>query len=172
MSVKSVLETFGKRVQQQSKSNLSKDGKKDSGELYNSISFDLKVSKRSFSMRFNMEEYGPYVDQGVKGAKNGAIAPKSPFRFGTGTGKKGGLTEAINGWVRRNRIQFKDRKTGRFTDYKSTAFVIARAIFNRGIKPTNFFSKPFENEFKKLPDELVKAYALEVTDLMKHVFKK
>lgn len=171
MPVKDILETFAKRVQQQSKTNLSKSGKKDTGGLYNSISYDLKTSGRSFSLSFNMEDYGPYIDQGVKGAKNSSIAPDSPFKFGTGTGKKGGLTNAIDGWVRRNKIQFRDRKTGRFLNYKQTSFVITRSIYNRGIEPTNFFSKPFENEFKKLPQELVEAFGLEVTDFMKYTLK-
>ena len=172
MSVKEILDLFGKRVQQQSKSNLSKNKKKDRGELYDSIGYELKVSKNSFQLAFKMADYGKFVDKGVKGKRSSSKAPNSPFKFGSGSGKKGGLTDGINGWVQRKQIQFKERGTGKFLSYKSTAFLITRSIYNKGIETTNFFSKPFENEFKKLPNEIVKAYGLELNQLMTHVFKK
>jgi len=172
MSVKQVLDTFGKRVQQQSKSNLTKSKKKDTGELYNSIGYTLQVSKNSFRLAFTMTDYAAFVDKGVKGKTSSAKAPNSPFKFGSGTGEAGGLTNGINGWVQRKRIQFQDRKTGRFYSYKQTAFMITRSIYNKGIATSNFFSKPFANEFKKLPDELVTAYGLELHSFLEYTFKK
>jgi len=172
MSVKESLDLFGKRIVQQSKSNLSKKGKKDTSELYNSISYDLEVHKNSFSLSFKMSDYGVFVDKGVKGKTSSAKAPNSPFKFGSGSGKSGGLTKGIDGWVKRKGLQFKDRKTGRFMSYKNTSFLIVRSIYNKGIETSNFFTKPFENEFRKLPDEIVEAYGLEVNSLMKSIFAK
>jgi hypothetical protein len=172
MSVKNVLDTFGKRVIQQSKSNLTKLDKKDSSKLYNSLRFEVSEHKKSFSLSIQMEDYGQFVDKGVRGKKSSKKAPRSPFKFGSGTGKRGGLTSGIDSWVRRKRFQFKDKKTGKFLSYKSTAFLITRSIYNTGLETTNFFTKPFENEFKKLPNEVIKAYGLEVNQLMKLAFKK
>ena len=172
MSVKDVLNTFAKRVQQQSKSNLTKSKKKDTGELYNSIGYTLNVSKNSFRLAFTMTDYGAFVDKGVKGKTSSLKAPLSPFKFGSGTGEAGGLTKAISGWTERKRIQFRDRNTGRFYSYKQTAFLITRSIYNKGISTTNFFSKPFANEFKKLPDEIVTAYGLELHSFLEYTFKK
>jgi len=172
MSVKESLESFASRVVQQSKSNLSKQRKKDTGQLYNSIKAEVKVSKNSFTLSISMEDYGAYVDKGVKGKSSSSLAPTSPFKFGTGNGKSGGLTDATLGWVQRRRIQFKDRKTGKFYTYKQTAFVIARSIYNKGLKTTNFFSRPFENEFKKLPEQIVKDYALTLNGLLKHALQQ
>lgn len=172
MSVKDALEAFGQRVQQQAKANLSKKDKKDTGKLYESVNYDIKVHKRSFSFTFNLTDYALYVDEGVKGKASSAKAPNSRFKFGSGTGPKGGLTAAIQGWTQRKRIQFRDRATGRFMNYKQTAWIITKSIYSTGLKPTEFFSKPFENEFKKLPDELVKAYGLEVNKLMKFTLNK
>ena len=172
MSVKEVLDTFGKRVQQQAKSNLTKKGKKDKGELYDSIGYELKVSKNSFQLSFKMTDYGQFVDKGVRGKTSSSKAPNSPFKFGSGTGKKGGLTDGINGWVQRKRIQFKEKGTGKFLSYKSTSFLITRAIYNKGLETTNFFSKPFENEFKKLPEQVVEAYGLELESFLKYTFAK
>lgn len=172
MSVKESLDLFGKRVQQQAKSNLSKLGKKDTNGLYNSISYEVKVHKNSFSLSINMADYGEFVDKGVKGKSSSRKAPTSPFKFGSGSGKKGGLTNSIDGWVQRKRIQFKDRKTGKFMSYKNTAFLITRSIYQTGLKTTNFITKPFENEFKKLPDEIVEAYGLEMDNFINLAFKK
>ncbi len=172
MSVKDVLETFAKRIKQQSKSNLTKQQKKDRGDLYDSIDYELKVSKSSFHLSFVMEDYGKFVDKGVKGKKSSSKAPNSPFQFGSGSGKSGGLTDGINGWVKRKRIQFKQRGTGKFLSYKSTAFLITRSIYNKGLATTNFFTKPFENEFKKLPNDVVEAYGLEMNTFLTDIFKK
>jgi hypothetical protein len=62
--------------------------------------------------------------------------------------------------LKEKKIQFKDRKTGRFLSYQSTAYLIARSIYQKGIKPSLFFTKPFVAAFKRLPDELIKAYSI------------
>lgn len=172
MPVKEALEAFGKRVQQQARSNLTRQGKKNSGELYESVAFDLSVHRNSFSLSFNMLEYGMYVDQGVKGFRSSTKAPNSPFQFGSGTGKKGGLTDAMDRYVRQNRIQFRNRNNGKFISYDTTAFLIGRSVYNKGIKTTLFFTKPFENEFKKLPDDMVQAYGLEVNKMLTNALKR
>ncbi len=172
MSVKNALELFGKRVQQQARTNLTKSKKKDKGDLYDSISYEVETGNNSFSFSINMEDYGIFVDKGVQGKSSSRKAPNSPYKFGTGTGRSGGLTDGINGWVKRKRIQFRDRKTGRFLTQKATAFLITRSIYQTGLETTNFITKPFENEFKKLPKEIVEAYGLEVQDLMRLAFKK
>ena len=172
MSVKQVLDTFGKRIVQQSKSNLTKIKKKDTGELYNSIRYEVTPHKNSFTFKFYAEDYLAFVDKGVKGVKSSAKAPNSPFKFGSGSGESGGLTKGINGWVQRKRIQFQNEKTGRFMSYKQTAGAIINSIWNKGIRTTNFFTKPFKNEFSKLPNDIVEAYGLEVTSFLEYTFKK
>ena len=170
MSVKQELDKFGKFIVQQSRSNLTKAGKKDKGDLYNSISYTAKESKNSFELTFFMEPYWKFVDKGVKGVNSSAKAPNSPYKFGTGSGRKGGLTEGINGWVKRKRFQFKDKK-GKFLSYEATAFIVRRSIWFTGLKTTNFFQRPFELAFNKLPDELVKAYGLTIDNLLKTSLK-
>lgn len=165
MSVKKELDNFGKYVVKQSRTNLTKKGKKDTGELYKSLDYNLKVSANSFELSFVGADYLDFVDKGVKGVSSSAKAPKSPYKFGSGTGKKNGLTNGINNWVERKRIQFRT-KEGKFMSYKSTAFLIRRSIWFKGLETTNFFSRPFELAFNRLPDDLVEAYALEVEDLL------
>jgi hypothetical protein len=166
------LNGFGKYVIQQSRSNLTKQRKNVDKNLYNSLNFEKNVSKNSFQLSFNMKDYGKFQDKGVKGKTSSSKAPNSPFRFGSGTGEKGGLTEGIKEWVRKKRFQFKDRKTGKFLSYESTAFLISRSIYHTGIKPSLFFTKPFEKAFQTMPDEVVKAYGLDVEKFLQSTIKK
>jgi hypothetical protein len=171
MLVNQALNRFAKHVVTQSKSNLTKGGKNVNKTLYNSIVSELEVGKNSFRLSFDMEEYGQYQDLGVKGKASGLKAPNSPFKFGSGTGKKGGLTDGILKWVTRKRFQFKDRQSGKFLSYNQTAKLITRSIYLTGIKPSLFFTKPFESAFKNLPDELIEAFALDLESLMTHTKK-
>lgn len=163
--VQKALERFRNHVVSVSKRNLTNKNKNVSKKLYNSIKGDVKAMPNSFSLQFYMEDYGAYQDLGVKGKSSSAKAPNSPFKFGSGTGRKGGLTEGIKEWVKKRRFQFKDKKTGKFLSYESTAFLITRGIYNKGIRPSMFFTKPFEAAYKNLPDELVKSFALDTQKL-------
>ena len=171
VKTQSTLDSFIKYVVQQSKSNLSKKDKNVSKQLYNSIAGKASAKKNSIEAYFEMESYGMFQDKGVKGKFSSAKAPNSPFKFGSGTGKKGGLTSGIENWVTRRRLQFKDRETGKFLSYKATAFMITKSIYAKGMKPTEFFSRPFELAFKKLPDDLIEAYGLDVETFLKYTLK-
>ena len=70
-------------------------------------------------------------------------------------------------WIVKKGIAPRD-KNGKFISRKSLQFMIARSIFNNGIKPSLFFTKPFEKAFKGLNKDLVKAYKLDVEQLMKN----
>ncbi len=153
------LNKFAKYVIQQSRSNLTKGKKNTSKELYNSLGYDIESSKDSTSMAFKIADYGKFQDLGVKGKDSSAKAPNSPYKFGTGSGKKGGLTKGIDKWVRRRGIQFRDKK-GRFLSYEQTGYIITRSVYKTGMKASMFFTKPFERAFKRLPDDLVKAYSI------------
>jgi len=168
--VNKALNRFAKYVIQQSRTNLTKGKKNASKELYNSLGYDLSVADNSFSLAINMEEYGAYQDKGVKGKTSSSKAPDSPFKFGSGTGQKGGLTKGIQKWVKRKGFQFRDNK-GRFMSYESTAFLITRSIYHKGIKPSLFFTKPFEKAFDNLPDEVVNAFALDLEDFLQYTTK-
>ena len=170
-----VLKKFTKYVTTQAKANLTRGDKNVKKGLYNSIKGEPFVGKNSIGIYFEMLEYGPYQDSGVKGKSSGnslSTFKEGGFRFGTGTGKvKGALSKGINEWVRNRGFQFRDKKTGKFMSYENTAFLITRSIWQKGIKPSRFFSKPFEVAFKKLPDEVIEAYALDLEKLIKQSLK-
>jgi len=171
------LEAFKRFVIQQSRSRLTKAGKNNTNELYNSLKGDVKVMPNSISVEFQMEDYGYYQDRAVKGFKStypeiaqyGTLA-----KFGSGKGKKNGkgLSYNIKKWVEAKRFQFRDKKTGKFMSYQSTAYLISRSIWNKGIKPSLFFTKPFEQAYAKLPKELEKAYGLDVEGFLEYTLRQ
>ena len=154
-----LLNSFAKYVVQQSRSNLTKNEKNVSNKLYKSIDYDLDFNfdGSGFILQFFMEEYGVYQDSGVSGTKK---KYKTPFSYKSKGGKRGlkGMPNigALDRWaVRKSQLKKKVRDSkGRFIPRKSLVFLIARKIFLRGIKPSLFFTKPFEKRFKTLPNEL------------------
>jgi hypothetical protein len=172
LEVEKTIKRFRDYVIQQSRSNLSKSGKNSSKELYNSLKGEV-VSENGYTIvGFQMADYGAFVDQGVKGKTSSNKAPNSPFKFGSGTGRKGGLTKGINQWVKQKGFQFRDRKSGRFLSYDSTAYLITRSIFHKGIKPSLFFTKPFEEGYKKYIDvDLLKAFGQDIETMVDYNLK-
>ena len=157
-----VLTKYAKYVVQQSRSNLTKGKNKSSGKLYQSISYDLDVEKDAFLLDFLMEGYGAFQDKGVKGIKSTySQSNNSPFRFGRGTGKSGGLTQGIGRWLRQKRFQWKDKK-GRFMSYKSMQYIIVNSIYRKGLKATMFFTKPFDKGLERMGNNLVDAFILDI----------
>ena len=158
-----VLEQYSKYVIQQAKANLTKD-KKGGGNLYNSLSYDILIENEDFLVDFLMEDYGQFVDKGVKGKTSTypeTQAALSQFQYGSGTGPKGGLTKGIREWVNKKKFQFRDKK-GRFMSYETMTYLIARSIYNKGLKANLFFTKPFEKGLEKLPQNLYDAFVLDV----------
>ena len=183
-NVREELNRFAKYVVSQSRANLTRGSKpygskNDSKKLYNSLDYDVTVSKNSFQLAFLMEDYGIFQDKGVRGkdpskvspnAKiTGQQAPNSPYRFGSGkTGNWKEFVLNIEKWAKKKNLRLRDKK-GRFTkgNYKSIAHIVAGNIYNRGIKPSLFFTKPFEKAFSNLSKDLVEAYKLDVEQLIK-----
>jgi len=166
------LDRFQKHVVSQSKRNLTTKNKNVTKALYNSIKGDVKQSPNSIQILFTMLDYGFYQDRGVKGTRSGRSL--SGFKFGSGTGEKGGLTEGIYRWVKARKIQFRERRpdgtsTGKFLSSRQTANLITRKIWIKGIEPTEFFSKPFDAAYKNLPNEVVETYGLEAERLFDQI---
>ena len=175
------LANFAKYVIQQSRSNLSRDrgnrkypNRNNTGALYKSLDYKIDEEKGALLVEFLMEDYGEFVDQGVKGANpnqlpKGSVwkgiqkAPTSPYRFGTGSGRKGGLTKAINKWTVQKGLQgIRDKKTGKFLPRKTMQYLIRRSIYLSGLRATMFFSKPFNKGQEKYFDAITNAFFLDV----------
>lgn len=167
MSVKQELTYFANEVINRSKSNLTQKKKNTSKALYNSLNYELKTSKNnSFTLSFSMENYGTFVDKGVKGRDSSLKAPNSPYQFKN----KMPPLKVLDKWIVKKGLAVRNKK-GQFISRESLKFAIAKSIQLKGLETTNFFSKPFENAFKRLPEDIVNAYALEVEDFLKFTLK-
>ena len=160
VNVKEELNRFAKYVISQSRANLTRGKKNSSKDLYNSLDSEVKVSRNSFELSFLMEEYGVYQDKGVSGVKK---KYNTPYSYTT----KMPPPSKMDKWIVKKGIAPRD-KSGKFISRKSLQFMIARSIFNNGIKPSLFFTKPFEKAFKNLNKDLIEAYKLDVEQLMKN----
>lgn len=172
-NVKDELNRFAKYVIQQSRANLTKGKKNSSKELYNSLDSNVKVSKNSFELTFLMEDYGVFQDKGVKGTKSNYLENKdSPFSYKSKGGKNGlkGMPppKAFDKWIVRKGLKGIRNNKGQFISRKSLQFMIARSVFEKGIKASMFFTKPFKKAFKNLDKDLIEAYKLDVEALMKN----
>jgi len=159
--VQKELELFKKRVIQQAKSNLTKMGKNSTGALHKGLKGELTVFKTgNFALEFDLGKYGEFQDKGVSGKKK---KYNTPFSYKS----KMPPSKVFEQWVKNKGIKGRDKK-GRFITTKSLTFLIARGIFNNGIKPSLFFTKPFENEYKKLSNDLVEAFGLDIDEFLKY----
>ena len=167
------LKRFAEQVVGKSKRNLKVKKKQASSKLLNSIDSDLKVHQNSFSLSFEMEDYWAYVDYGVKGVggkkadgsnwkKKRVTSSKFKYR------KKKPPIMAFNGWTIRKGIAPRS-SGGQFTKRRGLLFAIATSVFHTGLEETKFFTKPFDFEYKQLPDELIEAYALDMDNLLETI---
>jgi len=159
-NVQQELNRFAKYVIQQSRTNLTKGKKNSSKALYNSLDYDLNVSPNSFSMSFLMEDYGIFQDKGVSGIKKKYNTPYSYTN-------KMPPPSKMDKWIVRKGLKGIRGKDGKFISRKSLQFMIAKSIFEKGIKASLFFTKPFEKAFKNLDKDIIEAYKLDVEELLK-----
>ena len=151
-NTKKALDKFGKYLVKESRKNLTRKKKNVTNSLYDSLDYDIKAMPNSFEFDFLMNEYGEWVDKGRKAGKN---PPFSPLRK----------------WVEDRRIQFRSNK-GKFQTYDQTAWAIVKSIGKKGIPASNFYSRPFNLGYAKLPNEIVEAYALDVEDFLEFTIDK
>jgi hypothetical protein len=154
--VQKALERFRDHVVSISKRNLTNKQKNSSKKLYNSIQGKVKANPNSFELEFSMEDYGIYQDAGVSGTKK---KYNTPYSYKS----KMPPVKAFDKWLVKKGIAPRDK--GKFTSRKSLAFLIARSVYRNGIKPSLFFTKPFEAAYKNLPQELIDKYGLDAIEL-------
>ena len=160
------LNDFGKYVVQQSRTNLTKGKHNATKELYNSIGYFVDKTAQGYKISFKMEDYGMFQDRGVKGVKSNYIANKnSPFSYKQNSNLIGleYHTGVFAKFAKRMGMQPRNKK-GQFGSYKTMGYILARSIKNKGIKASMFFTKPFEQAFKRLPEDLAETLAKDITN--------
>ena len=157
------LEAFGKKVVKEARYNLTKKKKNASKELYNSVKYNISNKNGSVVLSFEMADYGQFVDKGVKGA-GGVRKSTSQFNTRNNKGKLWKLKKVTN-------KDFKFGKSGGISPkhFKKWArskglseFAVAKSVYHTGLETTNFFTRPLEQNFDKLSDEILNSFANDI----------
>jgi len=140
------LNSFGKYIIKQSRSNLSRKKKNVSKELYNSLEFKVVKTTKGFTVQFFMADYGTFIDKGVSGTKKineyntyDGRRVESPYKY---RGKRPPM-KVFDKWIIRRGIAPRDDK-GRFISRKSLQYLIANKIYTQGIKGISFFQRSLQ----------------------------
>tara|TARA_R100000541_G_scaffold504_2_gene3628 strand:+ start:1170 stop:1709 length:540 start_codon:yes stop_codon:yes gene_type:complete len=170
-NLKAELQAMGKYVVQQARSNLTKGKENASKDLYNSIKYKEINNSNGYSIEWIMDKYGVYVDKGVKGTKSNYVQnSESPFSYKSKGGKFGlkGMPppSAFDKWSIRRGIAPRNKK-GKFESRKTLNFLIARSVFEKGIKASFFFTKAFDNALKRYQPLLLEAMVEDIIELTK-----
>ena len=162
-NVDEVLNAYAEYVVDSAKKNLV-DERKSLGDLYKSVSYKYEKSQDLFLLDFLMEDYGTFVDKGVRGKTSTypeTSAALSKYQYGSGNFPKYGLRDGIKGWLEKKRFQWRDKK-GKFMSYDTMTYLISRSIYNKGLKANLFFTTPFEFGLRNLPINLKDAFKLDI----------
>jgi len=159
------LGRIGKEVRRRARISLKARGKVVTGNLYNSIHYEQGVSRdeKSLDLTFSFPgaDYWQYVDEGVRGAISSSKAPRSPFRFGSGSGPRGGLRGSIDKWVVKKGIAPRGAG-GQFAARKGMVYAISRSIYQTGIRPSYFFTNAYDRTLKKHNEKLEMAVGQDI----------
>ena len=176
LKTEKILKKFGNVVIKNAKNQLKR--KNDTQALYNSLDYNLKVNKSqgknilpSFEFDFVWLDYGPYIDEGVRGA-GGVRKTTSTFNKSNNKGKLWKI------YAKKSRFQYgrpgrpQGIKASHFESWAKkrgiSPYAVAKSVFHQGIKTTLFFSRPFDNAYKYLPDAITEGYG----DDLETFFKK
>lgn len=162
-NVQRELGLFGSRVITDARSNLKRLDKNVSGKLSRSLRYETAASQNSIEFSLFMEEYGEFQDQGVSGT---ITKYDTPFAYTD----KMPPPSALDGWSVRRGIAPRDEQ-GRFLPRQSVNYAIATSIFRHGIRPSHFLTDAFEDNFRRLPQDLAEAYGLDVDNFLEFALK-
>ena len=142
--------------------------------LYNQFDYLVTSSKDSVTLEFEFgraEDYWQFVDEGVRGAGGFKGSGKmrgqgSPFKYST----KMPPRQPLINWIKNKSLKGRSKK-GRFITNESFGFLIQRAIYQKGLQRTQFFTSPFTKQLKKQENKILEAFADDLEVQLKQTFK-
>ena len=168
------MQKLGSNVVREGKGILKRKKKTTSkNTLYNDFDYLVTADNKSVTLEFvfgGAEDYWAFVDEGVRGAGgfkgSGRMRGQgSPFKYSS----KMPPRRFIDKWIVGKPLKEARDKSGRFIKRKSLAFLIQRAIYQRGLERTQFFSKPFTQQLNKQAEKITESFA---DDLLSQIDEK
>jgi len=167
--VKKVILSYAAKFIIQVQKNLIKANKTDTGRLETEIQQgDLIKADGSYLIDIGYlktseaAKYYDFVNKGVKGFYSGS--PNSPYSFKSAyPSMNGPMVTAIQKWVKRNSklarredqkynlsgLQKKRKSVSELNTGRTTAYLIARKIKQRGLPKTGFFDNAIDQVFNE-----------------------
>lgn len=140
------LNDFGKELADKNKRNLVNDDAVASGKLLNSIRYIFNKNNTSFEISMEMAEYWKYVENG---RKSGKFPPIS----------------AIREWVNVKQV-IPRPYNGKLPTENQLAFLIARSISKKGIRPKPIFNDTLDDAMNNFENGLEDAFTKDVENEM------
>ena len=162
------MQKLGTNVVTEARKNLKK-GKKQTRDntLYNDMNYVVTVDKSGVELEWRFggaSDYWDFVNEGVKGSGGFKGSGKmrgqgSPFSFK----KKNIAKGVVLKWIANKPLKLRNAK-GQFKEktqanLKSAAFLIGRAIAQRGLTRTLFFDNAYNKEVAKSENKITEAFA-------------
>jgi len=169
LDMQSTLQRFAQSVVNTARLNLQEEGKNSTNSLSKSLTYAIDQYSDSYTIEFLMDYYGVFVDKGVSGVKKKYNTPYSYKSKGGKQGLKGmPPPAAFDKWTIMKGIAPRDKK-GKFLPRKSVNFAVARSVFEKGIAPSMFFTRPFNFAFEQLNKDIGKDMELEINTIFKNL---
>ena len=169
------LQKLGTSVVKEGRGILRRKKKTTSpNTLFNDFDYLVTTAKDSVTLEFEFggaEDYWQFVDEGVRGAGGFKGSGKmrgqgSPFKYST----KMPPRQPLINWIKNKSLKGRSKK-GRFITNESFGFLIQRAIYQRGLERTQFFTRPFTTQLKKQEKKILQAFADDLEVQLKQTFK-
>ena len=148
----------------QAAENIVKEAKskQDDGKLKKSI----HTKEGDLSIQIIMEDYGLFQDKGVSGANKGSYkGNRKTIHKSKGNFKFSGAFKAIGGKKAIDRFMKREGISSNFMDNDSLNYLIRRSIYQHGIKPTLFLTKPYEKYREQIIEEFNRLHEIIKKDI-------
>tara|TARA_R110001583_G_scaffold32169_2_gene110203 strand:- start:125 stop:676 length:552 start_codon:yes stop_codon:yes gene_type:complete len=162
------MQVLGTNVVTEARSNLQKLKKETrANTLYNDMNYVVTADKSGVELEWRFggaSDYWDFVNEGVKGSGGFKGSGKmrgqgSPYSFK----KKNIAKGVVLKWIANKPLKLRNAK-GQFKEktqanLKTAAFLIGRAIAQRGLTRTLFFDKAYNKEVAKAENKISEAFA-------------
>ena len=186
--IEKMLIAYAARFIFAAQNNLKKANKVDTGTLEKDLAQgDIVRQGSNYSIDIGYPvgsdgaRYYDFVNKGVKGFKSGQ--PNSPYSFKSAyPSMNGPMVTAIQKWVKRNalsqrnetqkyklsKLQKKRKSVAQLNTGRTTAYLIARKIKQRGLPKTGFFDNAVDEVFnQQFYDKMAKAVGADLVVYIK-----
>ena len=142
--LEAALEEYGEAVRNLYQDKLIRGNKIATGDLLNSVEFEVKHEGTIYEVGLNLASYWKYVEYGRK--PGGKFPP----------------VNAIRDWIKVKPVLPKPMANGKLPTLNQLSFLIGRSIAENGIKPTNALEKAKEETNDKYIEKIVEAFSEDI----------